>query len=206
VELVITATIDLAEPSADGGFITWIHADVARGDAEPDDDSADDAPAASLGQIRVALIHVGKIEESGGDLLEVLDADSGDLEALHHLYFDEEGDFLEEFAQGAGPDLLYVAGVHIAEAWRGHGVELAIVRRLCDTLGTACELAVVTYTEPAEAEAWLRMGFEVTRAPESGACGYLHLALAFRHPRVVEAEDGERFRVVPNPGPPEQHH
>jgi hypothetical protein len=94
---------------------------------------------------------------------------------------------------------MYLDEIMIDPAWTGANVELAVVRRLADTLGAGCELAVMSYQRPEEALHWGRMGFTVTRPPPEGGWGYMHLALAFRHPRIADPDYEERFRVIPNP-------
>lgn len=66
------------------------------------------------------------------------------------------------------------------------------MRRLCDTLGSGCELVVVAYEGEAEAKLWRSMGFAKT----PGRQGLMHLSQAFVQPRVVPVRgDEERFRV-----------
>jgi hypothetical protein len=38
--------------------------------------------------------------------------------------------------------------------WEGRNIELALVRRLCDTIGEGCELAVMPYESESEIERW----------------------------------------------------
>ncbi|MEO5726490.1 MAG: hypothetical protein ABI134_33820, partial [Byssovorax sp.] len=61
----------------------------------------------------------------------MLDAESGDLEALYSLYFDEEEDwFKDEFGSAPGVDLGYIQELTIDPAWQGRNIELAVVQRL----------------------------------------------------------------------------
>lgn len=144
-----------------------------------------------VGTASAAIIHAGVAD---GQLWDAMDADSGELEALYGAYFDDDY-FKEEYAQGFGHDLLYVSEVSLTPDYQGRNLELAVVRRLCDTLGSGCELVVVAYEGEAEARLWRSMGF--TRTP--GRDGLMHLSQAFVQPRVVSVRgDEDRFRVQRN--------
>jgi hypothetical protein len=66
------------------------------------------------------------------------------------------------------------------------------VRRLCDTIGEGCELAVMPYES--EIAHWQRLGFILT-TPERQE-GYLHLSLGAKSPRVVATDhDFGSYRV-----------
>ena len=79
------------------------------------------------------------IGDSGEEYLvrmEDLDND-GDChdQGEHGIYFD--GDHLrDEYTEGVGSDLLYIAEAILEPGWEDQGIELALVRRLCDTLFT----------------------------------------------------------------------
>ena len=177
----ITTEITLDEPDADEGLVSWLDIEVL-------DDRLDEEQAV-VGRARVAIIHV---EVAGGRLFFALDADSGELESLYEVYF--EGDsFREEFFEGVGQDLLYVSEIELVPSSRGWNVELALVRRLCDTLGTGSALVVVRCADEPEAAAWRTMGFERTR----GTSGLMHLRQSLVQPRVVRVEGEGQFRVVP---------
>ena len=185
--------IDLDEPTADAGFVTWFQVKLGTKDE-------DGALAEDIGWARVAVIHVGV---AGGELCEALDADSSNLETLYGLYFNDDW-LKEEYAQGVGSEVIYFDDIHLEPSWQNRGIELAVVRRLCDTLGQGSDLAVVCFQKPEEAESWARMGFELTCQPESGGWGYMHLRMSLRHPLVRRTDDEHGFRVVPNPNPDER--
>ena len=113
------------------------------------------------------------------------------------VYFDKDG-FREEFAAGKGSDLLFIEDVEVKTPYEGRNIELSLVRRLCDTVGVGCELAVIEVATEAEAARWQRMGFELTQAGSTK--GFMHLNLSRRRPRIVETDD-RAYRVVPNPAP-----
>lgn len=179
VRLRFTTETRLDEPDADGGFISWLDIEILERDANDGE--------LVVGKARAAIIHAAV---AGRGLYDAMDADSGELEALYSVYFDD-GYFKEQFAEGVGSDLLYVSDIELAPAYRGKNIELALVRRLCDTLGSGSELVVVPYGDEAEAAHWRAIGFRKTR----GAPGLMHLNQAFVHPRVVRDDRDDRFRA-----------
>ena len=144
-----------------------------------------------VGRARAAIIHASI---AGGGLYDAMDADSGELEALYSVYFDGNY-FKEQFSEGVGSDLLYVSDVELIPGVRGRNIELAVVRRLCDTLGTGSELVVVPYGDEREAASWGSMGFTKTE----GASGLMHLSQAFVPPRIARRDGEDRFRVQLTP-------
>jgi hypothetical protein len=154
---ITTTSISLDEPDVDGGLVTWLE---VRIEAE----NAEDAPVI-VGRARAARVHVVHALEVGECLADVLDADSAELEALYGVYFD--GDHLrDEYTEGVGSDLLYMAEAILEPGWEDRGIELAVVRRLCDTLGEGCELAIVPDENDGEAKLWEKMGFAISTPGE----------------------------------------
>jgi hypothetical protein len=192
---VIETQVVLDEPSADQGLVTWFEVRILEGFEGADD--------AAIGRARVARVHVGQALDVGESLLDVLDADSGELEAIYHVFFDEGG-FRDEFVQGAGSDLLYVSEVRLEPGWEGRNIDLALVRRLCDTLGQGCEVAVIPCRSSTDGERWQRLGFAV--AGSAKEAGYLYLPLGSRPARVAPNDDLSSYRVVANPPPGRDHH
>lgn len=192
MHLRISTEIPLHEPDSDAGFVTWLHVDILE-------DNEESAGEKRVGHARAAIVHVGRALDSEESLLDVLDADSGALEALYEVYFDPKTDwFKEELAEAAGRDLLYIHEIEIEPGHAGRNVELALVRRLADTLGQGCELVVLPFGSRRDVELWSRLGFSVS-TPGAGE-GYMHLSLAFRGPRIDEDKPGH-FKIVPNPSP-----
>ena len=187
MHVAIESRIGLDEPSADSGFVTWLNASAY----EEDEDGQSTVKIASA---RFALIHVDAAE---GELFDALDADSGDLERLYHLYFEEGGTFKEEFAHGFGCDLMHFDHVTVESTWDGKGVELAVVRRLLDAFGQGCEVVVMPYREPQEA-LWQSLGFAVTEKASGNDWGHMHMLQAFKQPLICGPADDGSFRVVPN--------
>jgi hypothetical protein len=184
MKLVITGDIGLSEPSVDQGYVTWL--DVKAFDRELRTGST----RALVGSARVALVHVGEIADAMGDLWPALRGTR--LEALHDAYF-ESGWYSDEFADGAGIDLLYVEKLAIEEPWRSKNLDLAIVRRLSDTIGSGCQLVSMPYRDAFEAAHWAKLGF--ASSTPGRAAGLLHMKLGYRHARVVATETD--FQVLP---------
>ena len=76
----IATSTTMHRPDGDTGFVTWLDV-VIHGDPANEDALAD-----LIGRMRAAIIHVGM---AGSDLFTALDADSGELEALYEVFFDE---------------------------------------------------------------------------------------------------------------------
>jgi hypothetical protein len=187
---LIQIEMPLGEPTVDFGFVTWFDILLL------DDISDDGLESAELGKARAARVHVGQILNANESLYDVLDVDSGDLEALHSVFFGEDG-VRDPFRQGGGTDLLYIDHVSLEPGRDDWNLDLAVVRRLCDTLGEGCEIAVIQVASDTKAAHWERMGFQ--RADATKGRRFLYLPLAFQQARVVAAPDRAGFKVVPNP-------
>jgi hypothetical protein len=183
MKLSIAAELDLATPSMRGGYVTWLDVRLADGDR-------------TFGTARVALVHVGEMADAHGDLWPALRGTR--LEALHDVYF-QQGWYKDEFADGAGIDLLYVESVELDESARNKNLDLAIVRRLAATIGSGCQLVVMGYRSAAEAAHWAQLGFAVTTG---GRCaGYMHMKLGYRQPDVVDTSGASDYYVLASDAP-----
>jgi GNAT superfamily N-acetyltransferase len=178
MKLAITSDIGLEGPET-SGYITWL--DVAVGDG-----------TATYARARVALVHVGEIADAAGDIWPALHHTP--LEKVHDVYF-EQGWYNDDYADGAGIDLLYVESVTVDEAYRGKNLDLAIVRRLCDTLGSGCQLVVMPYTNALMAMHWAPLGFTISTPGRMA--GLMHMKLGYRHARVVDENGTGDFEVLP---------
>lgn len=199
MRLQVSADIPLSEPNVDEGLITWFDIQIL-------DDYDDDEPKSKLiGSVRAARIHASHAFDSGEPIWDALDADSGELEALYDVFFDE-GWPKDEFYDGSGADLLYVSEIDIEPAYEQRNIDLAVVRRLCDTLGQGAALTVVPYASPQEIAHWERLGCEV--ATPNASEGYVFLRLANRTARVDDPDKRGHFKVLPNPSPDQEetHH
>lgn len=200
MRLHVCADIPLSEPSVDEGLITWLYVEILE-----DDEDSDEPEAKVVGRVHAARIHASHAFDRGEPLWDALDADSSHLEALYDVFFDE-GWLKEEFYDGASTDVLFVSEFELEPGYDDRNIDLAVMRRLCDTLGQGAALAVVPYASKGEIEHWVRMGFEVATPVERE--GYLCLRLSHRTARVHDPDKPGHFKVLPNPSPDHEktHH
>ncbi len=189
----------VGEPDEDDGIITRLYCMIYDVTESDDDDGGE--KEVEIGGAEVAIIHVGQADNHGVSLVDALDADSGELEALYWVYFDENGEYKDKFVAGGGRDLLYISDVKIEESYRERNVDLAIVRQLSRSFGGGCELVVIPYESEPDAKRWSTLGFVVSTDGEP--TGFMHHQQAFVAPRVVETDEPGRFKVVPNLTPDE---
>jgi hypothetical protein len=179
MKLSITGDIALKESSPDSGYVTWLDVRAYHTDS-------------LLGTARVAIVHVGEVSDALGDLWPALKGTK--LEALHDVYF-ERGWYSDAFADGAGIDLLFLESVSVEEAWRARNLDLAIVRRLADTIGSGCQIVAMRYGDAHDAAHWARIGFVSSQPGRSS--GLMHMKLGYRHARVIPTTRGD-FEVLPS--------
>jgi hypothetical protein len=188
MKLSITADIELDTPeSTSRSYVTWL--DVRISDSPSPTDSS---PPRIYGVARVAIVHVGEIADVHGDLYPALRGTK--LEPLCDAYF-AQGWYKDDFADGAGIDMLYVESIEIETSHQHKNLDLAMVRRLCDTLGSGCQLAVMPYHDALAAGHWGRLGFSLTTPGRSR--GLMHMKLGYRHAQVVDATGAGDFEVLP---------
>ncbi len=180
MKLSVTTDIDLEGPQK-SGYVTWL--DVKVGDG-----------ARAYGTARIALVHVGEIADAAGEVWPALHGTR--LESLHDVYF-ANGWYKDEYADGAGIDLLFIEHVSIDEPHRSKNLDLALVRRLCDTIGSGCQLAVVAYPDAELAARWAKLGFAISTPGRTS--GLMHLKLGQRHARVVDATGSGDYEVIAPP-------
>jgi len=176
MKLSISGDLELDRPS---NYVTWL--DVRVGE-----------DGRTMGTARIALVHVGEIADAFGDLYPALRGTK--LEQLCDAYF-SQGWYKDDFADGAGIDLLFVESIEIDAAHQHKNLDLAMVRRLCDTLGSGCQLAVMPYGDALTAGNWGRLGFSLTTPGRSA--GLMHMKLGYRHAQVVDATGSGDFEVLP---------
>jgi hypothetical protein len=182
MRISVTTDIDLEGPQK-SGYVTWLDVRVSDGDQV-------------RGTARVALVHVGEIADAAGEVWPALHRTR--LEPLHDVYF-AQGWYKDDYADGAGIDLLYVDHVTIDEGLVGKNLDLALVRRLCDTLGSGCQLAVVAYGDADRATHWGRLGFAISTPGRTN--GLMHLKLGYRHAQVVDATGSGDYEVISTADP-----
>ena len=177
MKLSVTTELDLDGPH-DSGYVTWL--DVRIGDA-----------GRTYGTARIALVHVGEIADAAGEVWPALHGTR--LEPIHDVYF-AQGWYKDDYADGAGIDLLYIDHITLDEGQQNKNIDLALVRRLCDTLGSGCQLAVVAYEDAERAARWARLGFAISTAGRPA--GLMHMKLGYRHARVIDATGSGDYEVV----------
>jgi len=180
MKLSIHADIDLESGDGTSSYVTWF------------DVSVSDARGATHGRARVAVVHVGEIADALGELGPALHGTP--LEPLATAYF-AQGWYKDDFADGAGIDLLFVESVEFDDTQRAKNLDLAMVRRLCDTVGSGCQLAVVSYRDAHAAAHWRRLGFSQTTPGRSS--GLMHMKLGYHHARVVDTTGRGDYEVLP---------
>jgi hypothetical protein len=178
MKLSVSTDIDLEVADQKRGYVTWL-------DVEVNDD------VRTYGTARVALVHVGEIADATGEVWPALHGTR--LEPLHDVYF-SHGWYKDDYADGAGIDLLYIDHITIDEEHREKNLDLALVRRLCDTLGSGCQLAVVAYADAEGAPRWARLGFAISTPGRSA--GLMHMKLGYRHAQVVDATGSGDYEVL----------
>lgn len=181
MKLSISSDIDL---DGKGGYVTWLDVRVSDGSNK------------DVATARIAIVHVGEIADAAAEVWPALHGTP--LEPLHDTYF-HQGWYKDDFADGAGIDLLFIEHITVEEAYRGKNVDLALVRRLCDTLGSGCQIAVVAYAAAEHAARWGKLGFEVSTPGRSA--GLMHMKLGYRHATVVDATGAGDYQVVGNADP-----
>jgi hypothetical protein len=177
MKISVTTDIDLEGPQK-GGYVTWLDVRVSDG-------------VRAYGTARIALVHVGEIADAAGEVWPALHGTR--LEPIHDVYF-TQGWYRDEYADGAGIDLLYIDHITIDEEHRGKNLDLALVRRLCDTLGSGCQLAVVSYGDAERAARWGKLGFAISTPGRTA--GLMHMKLGYRHAQVVDATGSGDYEVV----------
>lgn len=183
MKALVETELSLGEPSAVQGLVTWFRAQVV--------DDSEGGGGTVVGRGRVGRIHVGMAAGVGASLSDALAADSAELSELCGVFFEEDW-FRQQFTEGTGSDLLYLSEVTFAPGWQARNVDLALVRRLCDTLGQGCELAVLRAGSEKVSRRWQRLGFR-SGSEESG---FLHLPLGSPRARVLASQDDRSFCVI----------
>jgi len=184
MKLTISGNIELDQPTGSASYVTWLDV-LIKDDAAPHG-------SVTCGVARIGIVHVGEIADALGDLYPALRGTR--LEALADTYF-SQGWYKDEFAEGAGIDLLYVESIEIDAAHQHRNLDLAAVRRLCDTIGSGCQLAVMPYRDAVVASHWGRLGFALTTPGRTN--GLMHMKLGYRHAQVVDATGSGDFEVLP---------
>jgi hypothetical protein len=81
LRVIVGTELSLGEADVDHGLVTWFDVRVAAGEG---------AESVVIGEARVARIHAGEASKVKEPLYHVLDADTGELEALYDVFFEED--------------------------------------------------------------------------------------------------------------------
>jgi GNAT superfamily N-acetyltransferase len=193
--LKVETEIPLAEPNEDFGFVTRLAVTVREFDSPS---------GAPIGTAEVALIHCAEALNKGVSISDVLDEDSEELTALYGVFFEDDS-LKEEYSNGVGLDVLYVAALELHPDWRGRKIEEAVVRRVFDVWGTGCAIGVMALASPDESSRWESMGFELVEDAEdaestTSAALFVFMKLSLRQPMVVEGDAPEHtFQLAEAP-------
>jgi GNAT superfamily N-acetyltransferase len=201
--LNVSTQIIMDEVNVDSGYITEFEVEILD-ERYPDDFEVAGLPkgtsldagisgglVAKVGTVRFDRLNVGLICETGDNIMDVCDADSGAWEGLAASFLSDdtnglykETDELENCCTG---DVLLILDIALEDPYRGRGVELIIAQRIIHTFGSGCHLAVFYYENQHHEVNWYsEMGFKLGPLP-----GYMYLNLTRRNPRVVETVDGQ---------------
>lgn len=194
--LHVSADIQLSEPTVDCGLVTWFHIDIL------DDDRDDGSEPIRAGHTRVVRIRASHAADNYESLWETIFAGSGELEAIYEIFYHDRG-LKKNFSDGSSADVLYVSEIDLEPAYEHRNIDLALLRRLCDTICHGSALAVVDYTSQHDIAHWERLGFEV--ATPGADEGYLFLRLTHRTARIDDPDKPVHFKVLPNASPEDPH-
>jgi hypothetical protein len=85
-----------------------------------------------IGQACDARIHIGEASNLGDPTNHVLDADSGELQALYDVFFEDDW-FRDQFTIGAGSDLLFVSHLDLKPGWKERGIEHIVIAQFASS-------------------------------------------------------------------------
>lgn len=197
--LTVETRIRLSDISVDGGYITghsirirlagfveqWKAAELTI----PRQDDGEGNPTDDGGTAVVDRLHVNLVEEHEDILFEVCDADSATWNEVFAGFLRDEDDNglgfykdLPGLQECCTKDILLIHDISTRPEYRGRGIEMAVARRIIDTLGAGCDLAVYHYGDHLnELEVLKPLGFEIGPIE-----GYAFLNLNFTQRGVRE--------------------
>ena len=188
---VIETQLARDEPSADQGLVTWFDVRVLKGF---------DDNGSMVGRAGVARVHVGRALDVGESLLDVPDVGSAAGQRCTRCSSTRAGS--RRVCPGRGERSALRRRAPFGTWLGGRNIDLALARRLRDTLGQGCKGAVIRCSAEADAARWERLGFTVTARGKR----YLHLPLGSRQARVAPNDDFNGYKIVANPPPGRDHH
>lgn len=188
MKLAVTTEIDLEGPPTTG-YVTWLNVEVT-GDGRSCEAPLPHEPS-RVRRARVAIVHVGELVDAEGEVRSALRGTR--IEAIYEEYFNQ-GWYKDEYADGAGIDLFFFDELTFDEHALQKNLDLALVRRLCDTLGSGCQLAVVPYRDAENSSRWAKLGFVVSTPGRTH--GLMHLKLGQHQTRLIDTSGRGDYEVV----------
>ena len=184
IRLRLDTDLKVSEPNEDDGLVVRWRVAIVR---DHDDDVREDV----IGSVNAWVIQYGGAADVGAKLALVMD---GSLRPLHRAVFTEDGWLREDFEDASGTALLYVENLDLSDEWRDRLVDLAVVRRLTETIGQGCSLTVLNGNEARRAPQWGRIGFSLIVGTEEP---FLALDMSKRTPHLREGFDA--YEIGPSP-------
>ncbi|MDD5544371.1 MAG: hypothetical protein PHX83_14475 [Acidobacteriia bacterium] len=178
----------ILEQATDGGLIThfgggifetrqWLNRHLRDEEDDPDDEL-------KLGSFCASRLHVELCHEAHADLAYTCDAESQIWLEVWECYLTSNGyKRAEILADCCVQDVFLIEDIGLKRDFRGRGIELAVARRLIDTVGAGCGLAVYYVGDRDwEAPIYAPLGFKPTKLKYGN--GLLHLNLTRTYPMV----------------------
>lgn len=104
-----------------------------------------DEKETEAGELRGAVVRIGRVINDGYDFFEACDAHSQELSNIAELVWDRDTDeYREDLVEGACGDLIVPATLKILPEHRGKGVGLLAIWRFLDYFGSGAALAILT--------------------------------------------------------------
>lgn len=185
MRLVVTTAIALGADAA-AGPVTWFDAQIETDDTEP---------PILLGVATVATVTVPEAIRRGRSVQQLLESEGSSLHDLCGVYFDDEG-LRPSYRVGDGNALLLITDLMVLVGYGDQRIEHELVRRVCESLGVGCDLAVMPYHSEAQGRYWSGLGF-VVDTPDR-ARGWMHLGLSGQPEVAADDKSDARVAEVPN--------
>jgi hypothetical protein len=192
MRITIQAHEELGLPRSSDSFVTWFTVDIIPSEVA-------DGTAPVVAKADVALFQVGRAAAAKVAIRDALEQDEDCAKDLDFYFGGREPK--AEAAPGCRTDVLYFRPMQVREGWTGRGIELAVVTRVCDVLGSGCAVVIAAYLDSEAARSYRDLGFEVLREPyadphHEDEQGYLQASLSSRR-MLVANYGGARFSALP---------
>lgn len=195
--LLATTEIPMTDVSVDRGFITGYSIEIkfaslpehfeAAGLVVPDGTNDQGDAVADGGTAVVDRLHLSLVDEEGHSLFDACDADSQEWEAVYSAFLAEDSDHgffqdIPETEECYQRDVLLIHDISLKPEYKGRGIEMAVARRIIETIGSWCDLIVYNFGNHLdELDVLAPMGFRPGPVE-----GYAFLNPNFEHQKVKE--------------------